>query len=239
VGGTSSSLARAAVAGLTVVTATWPLEAGAQSGPSAEELYDDYFGCWTCHGPRGQGGDGQPLRGTYLPLALFIKALRMPAGEMPPFGDVLATDRELTAVYAWLEGVDPIVQPLPLDLTLRPAGETEPDGLEVTVEARSVGEADPMAAFGYRATLLRRDDSLVADQPIEVGLPGRGDGTSIATDRYGQARWDRMAADGPETVRLRIRLPAGEYTLVVEAVGPENPEDPVILGIGSTVLQVE
>jgi hypothetical protein len=36
-----------------------------------------------------------------------------------------------------------------------------------------------------------------------------------------------------------LTLPEGEHALVVEALDPENPEDPTILGVGSTVVRVE
>ena len=138
-------------------------EARAQSGASAgEELYNDYFGCLNCHGPAGRGGDGQPLRETYLPLSLFIKTLRLPAGEMPPFSDILATDSELAIVYEWLEGVDVVAVPPPVTITVE-ASEEPRAGVEAEVSftARPAdggpegqeGQIDS-DRFRYRLTVL-------------------------------------------------------------------------------------
>jgi hypothetical protein len=204
-----------------------------QSVMPAEELYADYFGCWTCHGPRGQGGDGQPLRETYLPLSMYMKTLRLPAGEMPPFSDILATDEELAAVYAWLEGIDPVAQPLPVELTLTVAEEGWSGGEgTVLLEMTPTGE---VSRSRLRLTIMDRDDTLLADRTVEVEAGGEEEALSLRTDRYGQTEW--MGGEGAST--LRLSLPEGEHALVVEALDPENASDPTILGVGSAVVRVE
>jgi hypothetical protein len=144
-----------AAAVVMAITALDPAASEGQSPESAEELYTEYFGCWTCHGPRGQGGDGQPLRETYLPLFMYMKALRLPGGEMPPFSDILATDAELAAVYAWLEGADAVAQPFEVELSLVPDGETWPGGEGSVTLTVSHGRAAPEVRL--RLTVMSRD----------------------------------------------------------------------------------
>ena len=152
---------------------------------------------------------------------------------MPPFSDLLAADSELAAVYVYLEGADPVSDPLPVELTLvNEADAWDGTGGELSLTTRL---AEPLARVRLRMTLMSRDDSMIADQPFEVRDAATGEGLTSQTDRYGEAEW--VAGDG--TTLLRLALPAGDHALVVEALDAENPESSAILGVGSTVIHVE
>jgi hypothetical protein len=214
--------------------------AAAVAAQSGDELYADYFGCWNCHGRDGEGGEGRPLRDTYLPLSFFLKELRLPTTTMPPFSPLLATDEELTLVYDWLGGADPVAVPAPLSLTLE-APERMAAGVAGELVLGWSNGADASTGGGavpLRLTLFRGDASLVEGQAIEwVGPDGAS--ASLVTDAYGEARlepveWMVAPSGDAEGARLRVALPAGGYVLVVEAV-----EEPTVLAAATAVLQVE
>lgn len=208
----------------------------------------DVFGCWTCHGrtSSGAGGEGEPLQGTFLPLSLFVKELRLPAQTMPPFSPLIATDEELAIVYAWLEGADPVVAPPLVHLSLGAVGEgTAGAAVElelVAVAERMTGEHEP-SGMRYRVTLFQRDNTLVANLPLRFGSDEAG-WTELTTDSYGQAvlgpeegiPLSELARPEGARSRLRLSLPAGSFALIVEAVAAIGSADPAILGIGSAVL---
>ncbi len=63
-------------------------------------------GCWECHGYAGQGGrDGARLASTALTAPAVIRYVRRPAGAMPAFTDKVASDQELTDIWAYLKSM--------------------------------------------------------------------------------------------------------------------------------------
>ena len=62
-------------------------------------------GCYECHGREGQGAaqaSGPRIGPPKTFLRVFIKYVRRPTGQMPPFtGDVIS-DQELADIYAYL-----------------------------------------------------------------------------------------------------------------------------------------
>ena len=61
-------------------------------------------GCWECHGYAGQGGrDGARIAATALNAQGLIRYVRRPAGAMPAFTVKVATDQELTDIWAYLK----------------------------------------------------------------------------------------------------------------------------------------
>jgi hypothetical protein len=228
--------------------ALWALATLAPCGwaQSGDERYADYFGCWNCHGRSGEGGEGRPLRDTDLPLPFFLKELRLPATTMPPFSPLLATDAELTLVYEWLGGGDPVAVPMPLSLTLRGPRELSAGAmaeLSVTASHGAGGGAATAAgaSFRYRLTLFQQDASLVGGQSLEWREPGRATDI-VTTDPYGEA-W--LGPEGGSTLgeireaqqpaHLATALPEGRYVLVLEAIAA----DATVLGTATAVLVVE
>ena len=70
------------------------------------------FGCYQCHGYEAQGGSAGPrLAPRPIAYAQFMKYVRHPTNEMPPFTEKIVKDMELNDVYAFLRG-----QPAPPDL---------------------------------------------------------------------------------------------------------------------------
>jgi len=121
--------------GLFVIVAAGPLAAGAgqPAGPAPQQqnaaapqqqqnvpqgnaangrkLFGS-FGCYQCHGYEAQGGSAGPrLAPRPIAYAQFMKYVRHPTNEMPPFTDKIVKDAELTDIYAFLRA-----QPAPPDL---------------------------------------------------------------------------------------------------------------------------
>ena len=61
-------------------------------------------GCAECHGLEGQGAptSGPRIGPNPLPVAAFIKYVRAPKNQMPPYTSKVMSDQELTDVRAFL-----------------------------------------------------------------------------------------------------------------------------------------
>ena len=61
-------------------------------------------GCAECHGLEGQGAptSGPRIGPNPLPVAAFIKYVRAPKNQMPPYTAKVMSDQELTDVRAFL-----------------------------------------------------------------------------------------------------------------------------------------
>ena len=77
-------------------------------------------GCAKCHGPEGQGGAqssnvrGAPRIGpTRLALPAFLRFVRSPAGQMPPYSAQQVSDSDLADLYAFLQSLAPAKLELP------------------------------------------------------------------------------------------------------------------------------
>jgi ubiquinol-cytochrome c reductase cytochrome c subunit len=75
------------------------------------------FGCYQCHGYEAQGSSatGPRLAPRPIAYAAFLKYVRHPTNQMPPFTAKVVTDAELTDVYAFLRS-----QPQPPDAATIP-----------------------------------------------------------------------------------------------------------------------
>src|SRR5262245_59211295 len=64
------------------------------------------FGCYQCHGYEAQGGSAGPrLAPRPIANAAFLKYVRQPTNQMPPFTSKVVSDAELTDIYAFLRSV--------------------------------------------------------------------------------------------------------------------------------------
>ena len=73
---------------------------------NGKKLYEKY-GCSDCHGLLGQGAptSGPRIAPNPLPLAAFIRSVRAPRLQMPPYTAKVMPDQELADVRAYLDSV--------------------------------------------------------------------------------------------------------------------------------------
>jgi mono/diheme cytochrome c family protein len=63
-------------------------------------------GCYECHGREGQGaaqGAGPRIGPPQRLIRPFIKYVRQPTGQMPPYTAEVISDQELADIYAYLQ----------------------------------------------------------------------------------------------------------------------------------------
>jgi mono/diheme cytochrome c family protein len=63
-------------------------------------------GCYECHGREGQGApqaSGPRIGPSQRLIRPFIKYVRQPTGQMPPFTAEVISDQELADIYAYLQ----------------------------------------------------------------------------------------------------------------------------------------
>ncbi len=86
-----------------------PLPATSQSTSAAKvESGRQLFvrkGCFQCHGREGQGAPttGPRLGPNPLALAAFVRAVRSPRAQMPPYTDKIVSDAELADIREFLD----------------------------------------------------------------------------------------------------------------------------------------
>ena len=74
-------------------------------------------GCYQCHSEQGQGGTQGPRLGPRpIPYQAFLRYLRSPRGEMPPYKAKVMSDQDVADVYAFLQTLPtpPPLSSLPL-----------------------------------------------------------------------------------------------------------------------------
>ena len=84
----------------------WP--AASQSPAGNAEAGRQLFvrkGCYQCHGREGQGAPttGPRLGPNPLALAAFVRAVRSPRAQMPPYTEKIVSDAELADMRAFLD----------------------------------------------------------------------------------------------------------------------------------------
>ena len=76
------------------------------------------FGCYQCHQREAQGAaaTGPRLGPHPIPYPNFVKYVRQPTGQMPPYTAKVVKDTELADIYAFLESLPepPPVKDIPL-----------------------------------------------------------------------------------------------------------------------------
>lgn len=97
-----------------------PVHGDAKNG---KRLYDVY-GCYECHGGQAQGSplSGPRIAPEPIHFGSFVRYIRIPSGQMPPYTSKVTTDAELTDIYTFLQSIPhpPDVKKIPLLAT--PAG---------------------------------------------------------------------------------------------------------------------
>lgn len=112
---------RAAVAGLALAAlsadpaaqtkpappVTTPAAAPAGNAANGKILYAK-IGCYQCHSEQGQGGAQGPRLGPRpIPFTAFLRYVRTPTGEMPPYKAKVMSDRDVADVYAFVASLPP------------------------------------------------------------------------------------------------------------------------------------
>jgi mono/diheme cytochrome c family protein len=73
---------------------------------NGKRLYDSY-GCYECHGEQGQGSPltGPSIGPEPMNFTAFVRYIRRPRGQMPPYTGRITSDAELDDIYAFLQSL--------------------------------------------------------------------------------------------------------------------------------------
>src|SRR5437762_14244526 len=83
-------------------TGTGPAQAApAGNAENGKKLFMER-GCFQCHNTLAQGGDGPRLAPRPISFPAFMKELRQPRDQMPPYTAKMMPDKEVTDIYAFL-----------------------------------------------------------------------------------------------------------------------------------------
>lgn len=89
--------------------------AAAGNAENGKKLFNT-VGCWTCHGYSGQGGTGTRIGPDPIALPAFIRYVRSPTRQMPPYTAKVLKDSDLADIHAFLKTIpkppDPASIPL-------------------------------------------------------------------------------------------------------------------------------
>jgi mono/diheme cytochrome c family protein len=84
-----------------------PAVAPAGNAANGKVLYLK-IGCYQCHSEQGQGGTQGPRLGPRpISFPAFLRYVRTPSGEMPPYKAKVMSDRDVADVYAFLQALPP------------------------------------------------------------------------------------------------------------------------------------
>jgi ubiquinol-cytochrome c reductase cytochrome c subunit len=73
---------------------------------NGKKLYTER-GCFQCHNTLAQGGDGPRLAPRPITFSAFVKELRQPRNQMPPYTAKVLSDKEIADIYAFLLTIPP------------------------------------------------------------------------------------------------------------------------------------
>ena len=66
------------------------------------------YGCYQCHNYAANGGGAGPrLAPRPVAFPAFLRAIRTPRDQMPPYSTKMVTDQELADIYAFLLSIPP------------------------------------------------------------------------------------------------------------------------------------
>src|SRR5271155_3752488 len=95
------------------VPAPKPAAASAGNAKNGKQILEAQ-GCFKCHGSEGQGRSQTAkesavpqIAPTRLALPAFLRIVRSPAGQMPPYSSQQVSDSELADLYAYLQSLAP------------------------------------------------------------------------------------------------------------------------------------
>ena len=112
-GGIARFIVLLAVAAL-VTAASQRAAAQVSSGntKNGKQIYTS-DGCYECHGREGQGSmlSGPRIGPHPIQFSGFVKSIRQPKGQMPPYTEKVVSDAELADIYAFLQSLPPPPDP--------------------------------------------------------------------------------------------------------------------------------
>jgi len=78
----------------------------AGNNQNGKKLFTSY-GCFECHGHQAEGTSvgGPRLGPNPMSFPAFIKYVRQPTGQMPPFTTKVTSDSDLADIYAFLQSL--------------------------------------------------------------------------------------------------------------------------------------
>jgi mono/diheme cytochrome c family protein len=87
---------------------SFPKANGSPTGDaeSGRRIYSSR-GCYGCHGGEGQGSilTGPRVGPDPIPFPAFVRYLRQPVGQMPPYTSKVISDAELANIHAFLKSL--------------------------------------------------------------------------------------------------------------------------------------
>jgi ubiquinol-cytochrome c reductase cytochrome c subunit len=90
-------------------TATPPSKPSVSANGNAKNGKRVYisYGCYECHGREGQGSvlSGPRIGPDPIQLSAFVRYIREPKGQMPPYTEKVVSDLELADVHAFLQSL--------------------------------------------------------------------------------------------------------------------------------------
>ena len=88
-----------------------PIETSAAApagNPARGKALYGKIGCYQCHSEQGQGGTQGPRLGPRpISFQAFLRYVRTPRGEMPPYKAKVMSDQDAADVYAFLQALPP------------------------------------------------------------------------------------------------------------------------------------
>lgn len=105
---TASALLLASALAVAQTAESPPKPASSTSGDAknGKRIYASY-GCYQCHGREGQGSvlTGPRVGPHPTQFSTFVRYIRQPKGEMPPYTQKVVSDAELADIYAFLQSL--------------------------------------------------------------------------------------------------------------------------------------
>ena len=89
--------------------------AAAGNAENGKKLFNT-VGCWMCHGYSGQGGTGARIAPDPIALPAFIRYVRAPRAQMPPYTAKVLKDSELADIHAFLKTIPKSPDPASIPL---------------------------------------------------------------------------------------------------------------------------
>ena len=83
-----------------------PAVSASGDAKNGKRIYASH-GCYECHGREGQGSvlTGPRIGPHPTQFSVFVKYIRQPRGEMPPYTEKVVSDGELADIYAFLQSL--------------------------------------------------------------------------------------------------------------------------------------